>query len=386
MEPFHCYTLQEAIDYQTTNKHPFIIANERKTKNKCGRFFTVLPSFHYFTKNKTTYPHAHEILVDHCNCSADTSGRLVFDFDIKQADINNQVLLVDFVEDWKELVPVDFNQQIEQTVRKTLDTFYTNIDSHKCVFIWSYCENDHKISKHLTVKHCYFVHWIEMARTFYRCFCKLWDETYKWIKSSQLIDMQIVRKRASLRMVGCSKINGNPLLLENTTYHWTDTLIRIYQTSEKKIEQHIDKHNVKQEAFFDGIPTPVKHTVKPIKPIAVHVVAGNYPITVYQHVFNQYKIIDPDTFSMGKCEGKYLSLLRIKPGICLLSHKTHENDNAFLVINTKNQCYQVYFGCYRFCGKQKIDYLFTLTGNHFVCMMNPFYERKLLLNKSMLSI
>ena len=112
--------------------------------------------------------------------------------------------------------------------------------------------NPNKFSKHLTVKNCYFDDWIKMSKVFYKLFCIIWDEKYLWIKSHHLIDMQIVRNKASLRMVGSSKLDGKALKFDNDKHVLTDSLIRIYQKKLREAEQLVTKAHIK-DAVFDNV-------------------------------------------------------------------------------------------------------------------------------------
>ena len=318
------YNIDDAINSCIESKNVFIIANERLTKSGyVGRYFTVFPNIDIFLVNRDQYKHSHEILVDHKNNKKDVKGRLVFDFDIKKK-----------TDDVETVIPGDFKKQIEKTIIFVIKQYFYDVDIEIIEFIWSSSQNPNKFSKHLTVKNVYFDDWIIMSKFFYKLFCLRWDNKFDWINSRELIDYQIVRNRASLRMVGSMKINGYPLIFDDDKHVLTDSLIRVYQKHQRKKEQLITQNNINNGVLDDmlidfraskQIPNMISKSVKIMRPL--------YDPIVYQHAFNVYDSIIPGIFRMGKINQELLSLIRIKPYKCLLSGKIHEAENAFMVIN-----------------------------------------------------
>src|SRR5579872_4392793 len=225
------YTMEEAMKAPIISTSAFIIANERTNKNGCiGRYYTVFPHFRDFLHNRERFPHCHEILIDHCNAEPNVGGRLVFDFDLPKG----------------LMIPPDFKSQIEDTIYSVIDFYFHDIDENKLEFVWSTSENPNKFSKHLTVKNLYFDDWLKLSDVFYKLFSIEWDKNYEWIGSDKLIDVQIVRLHASLRMVGSSKIGGYILKLDCEKYNLIDALIRIYQKRARAIEQTVSMENLNE--------------------------------------------------------------------------------------------------------------------------------------------
>ena len=360
-----CYTLDEAINANIESKTVFIIANEKTTKSgNIGRYYTIFPTFKEFLQNRDKYKHCHEILVDHKNNKANPAGRLVFDFDIKPlAEIK---------------IPAKFKQQIEKTVVEVVERYCNNVDTGKFVFIWSTSENPNKFSKHLTVKNLYFDNWITMSKIFYQLFCIVWDDTYLWIKSNNLIDFQIVRNKASLRMVGSSKIGGYPLVFDDDTHILTDSLIRIYFKNQKLAEQLVTKNNI-NKSVFDNVLTDSQTDLSSEQHIIIQfnpkkIIKPTYDKNVYDKAYEMYNAINPGIFKCGKINGPVLSLIRIKPHRCLLSGKLHEQENAFIIINLDECHYSVKFGCYRFCYFQKTVYIGSISVDNLMILYNPNFE------------
>nr|URM62083.1 DNA primase small subunit [Mimivirus sp.] len=222
------YKLDDAINSKINSNTVFILANERIAKDgNIGRYYVVFPSFKLFLKNREKYPNCHEIFVNHINNKIDQAGRLVFDFDIK------------YEQNIK--IPKNFKQQIQDTIYNVVTNYYNHVNPEILEFVWSSSQNPKKLSKHLTVKNMYFDNWIIMSKIFYKLFCSEWDRKYLWISSSKLIDFQIVRNKASLRMVGSTKIDGTPLVFDDNIYSLSDSLIRIYLKNQRDKEQLITK-------------------------------------------------------------------------------------------------------------------------------------------------
>ncbi len=363
------YSIDDAIKCKINSNQVFIIANERMTKNnKIGRYYTVFPCFKLFLKNREKFPHCHELIVDHINNKIDNMGRLVFDFDIKPE---------------KNLtIPKNFKLCVETTIIDVVREYFKNVDIDCLDFVWSTSQNPNKFSKHLTVKNFYFSDWIKMSKIFYTYFCTEWDKNDYGIKSSKLVDLQIVKNRTSLRMVGSSKIGGYPLVFDKSDHELSDSLIRIYIDDLRKTEQKITFNNLVEKNIFtethdiDNITTnkiEIKFNKSGIKKQPF------YPQEIYKKAFDIINNINPSIFKPGKISGKILSLIREKSFKCLISGKIHENENAYLKIdNTDKKLYAVHFGCFRYCGEKKLIYVGFLqtTGSEIDFVLAPEFEKK----------
>lgn len=360
------YSLDDAINSPIDSKTAFIIANERYSKStgRVGRSYTVFSSAKLFFKNRAKYPHCHEILVDHFARVPNLAGRLVFDFDIK------------YKSDTK--IPKNFKKQIQKTVGEVVEQYFHDVDTNLLEYVWSSSKNTKKLSKHLTVKNLYFDNWVDLSKIFYKLFCEIWDTNYAWIKSDDLIDFQIVRNRASLRMVGSSKIGGNELILDNNKYQLTDSLIRIYFNSQRKKEQLVTKDNINpsvlSEVLSESSDTEYHEQIyfSPSKKID-----PAFDNIIYDKAYELFEQINKNVFRKGKINGKFMSLLRKKvnkQSKCLISGKKHEHENAFLDINETDAGYSVSFGCYRFCGENKRKFIGLITKDNHIFMINPEFD------------
>lgn len=357
------FKINDAINCEIDSNKVFIISNERITKKgKVGRYFSVFPTFKFFLKRRTKFDHCHELLIDHINNTPDISGRLVFDFDVKFENAPN--------------IPQDFNKQIEDTILEVIERYFNNVNQEKLVFVWSTSKNPNKFSKHLTVKNLCFDNWINMSKIFYELFCLVWDENEPWIKSNKLIDSQIVKKNGSLRMVGSSKINGYLLEFDNPKHKLTDSLIRIYSRTQKRREQIINMDNLNEGVLGNVIYQDQESTPKKIitEPTPFPCSDEKYfNLDVYIKSFEiLWKITN--SFKIGKIQGKLMTLVRTKPGKCIMSGKFHENENAYLMINKSLMEYTIRFSCFRYCHKNKYLFIASMTIDNYVIMLNPIFE------------
>jgi hypothetical protein len=382
------YSLKEACDADVSSDAPYIIANERLTKTgELGRYFVVFESFKDFLNVRSMHQHCHEILVSHKKIKSKYTkhGRLVFDFDIKKKMYND------------EFVSPTFKEDVENVIISVIEMYFCNVSLKKLEFIWSSSAHDQKFSKHLTVKNLCFNDWIEMSKTFYKLFIRIWDFQHKWIKGSELIDMQIVRKSASLRMVGSSKIGGSVLTMDDPNHSLIDSLIRMpYKILVKKNEQFVSNDNYNKSIIDDiieesstkadincanNIEEPVydicgyqicvnssededdeEYTNKNVfismnvginKPQKINAKNIQYQDEVYENAFEMVSRLIPGVFKIGTASGEYLTLLRQGESMCLLSGKTHERENAFIRIVVNGMFYNIRYGCYRDCAGDK---------------------------------
>lgn len=347
------YKIADAIASQNPGERPFIIANENRTgTGRIGRYYTIFPDFQDFLKRRGRFPHCHELLVNHEKQADEMiGGRLVFDFDIKM--------------DYS--LPKAFKRHIEDLIIKVIEDNFHDVDVSLFEFVWSSSANPSKHSKHLTVKNLYFADWMELSRIFYKLFADAWDQAYDWISSEKLVDLQIIRRNGSLRMVGSSKIGGYQLIMDDNKFSLQDSLIRIYDDSEEQIVS-LDNlnYNVLEREFTmfsddDESPksSPRTRSFPSTKPA--------FESKVYDSAFELFQELDRRSFRRGKISGKILGLQRVRAAKCLLSGSLHEHENAYLIISEHyNKIvnpfddekptiigYTIRFGCHRNCNQSQ---------------------------------
>jgi hypothetical protein len=238
---YEFFKLDQVINYDIDSNKCFIVANEKKFNGKIVRMFLLFPNFETFLKLRKKFPHCHEILVNHKNSKVNNSGRLVFDFDInalKMYEDNFFTLTNEKKKCYDQLVKKlkKIRYYVEKYILLTINKFMIDVDTSSIDFVWSTSTNTSKLSKHLTVKNFYFDDWIKLSKIFYDCFTKVWNDNINWLPASALFDKQIIRKNASLRMVGSKKFDDTILIFDDCDkYNLSDSLIRNYSDDDPQV-------------------------------------------------------------------------------------------------------------------------------------------------------
>src|ERR1700747_3153385 len=170
------YNYDDLTTCEIDSKEPYMITNDRmKVDGTIGRSFKIFKSFDEFLENRDKYKHCHELMLNHkVNEDEMMSGRLVFDFDIKEKyDKNNE----------DNFVPNSFKMDVEEIIMITISRYYKDVDIEIIKFVWTTSPNPEKFSKHLTIKNFYFKNWIEMTKIFYKLFSIVWNEYKDYIHS-----------------------------------------------------------------------------------------------------------------------------------------------------------------------------------------------------------
>ena len=355
--------------YETDAKNPFIISCEKPKsdpKAKPYRQYYLFESFGIFLHFRKEYSNCHEILANHVNNGKDPSGRLVFDIDSK------------------EKPKVNVKSELEKLLMYMFTKYMIGIDLSKIDFVWASSQRKTKYSKHLTVKNIYFDDWVNLCKLFCE-FLKIELEEKK-IMSFDMFDIQIYKKRGSLRMVGSSKIDGISLVLDNPSYKLEDSLIRIYNKKTRKLEQkvtidnfrfsQIQKYrlynylNIDSSDHFNIVTKRIyKNNCNDKKTLR----NGEFN-DIFELVFKEIDKIQPDTFVRSGRESynpdkKSLSmdLDRISKNYCIYTDKRrsdgqyiiHDSHGIYVFIyppydDSKPGNYIVSIGCYKLtCTQNK---------------------------------
>lgn len=336
------YTLDSAKKFSIENGYNFIISHECKIPYMDGenikyreRDFIVFKNISNYIENMKKFPYSHELILESNNSMIGTSGRLVFDFDFKKKHYNNN-----FVND-------TFESDIEDLIKIVIDKYYININLEKLIFVWLTSQNKDKYSKHLIVKNFYFIDdWVKQLKIFYIIFIyeskKICKFTY--IKDEEIIDTQLARKNASLRMPYNKKYEKENQLIFDKNYSFIDGLIKIYDINELAKEQiiSIEEQNIKQMKKISEcnkileIKETLENDIKLINNYEAEFMYNKY--LQYNESFNYdqyYKYIG--------FENNIVILKRIKSGKCLICNREHDSENAYLIkYNDK-----IYFKCRR---------------------------------------
>lgn len=283
--------------------------------------FIRFDNFEHFLNNKNRYGSLHEI-VHYADQNKPIGsffnrkdGRLCFDFDMAMDE-----QLFD-IKKW--------TNDIETTIKKVSSKIYHRIDPDMLLFVWSRSQNPNKISMHLTVKNLYFADWIPMSRQFYNEFELEWNDNHHYIGTDSFLDKQIIRKNASLRFVGSTKRDGTGLL-ELIKYEFVDSLIR---------PPHLCGTNGEQSVMYEQLVYPFENTKSKRSKLFTMTDRTNRTFDVNDLPFmNAFKIHDKII------EGFVIiyNLRRKIPSECIVCHRVHEHDNAFIKIENGTTTYHCY--------------------------------------------
>lgn len=365
------YTLQHAQQYKSkTRPYPFIVAHEcheeyfDRTLNDTRvrtRVFYAFDDVDQFLERRSSFPHSHEVVYN--RFSEKQQGRLVFDFDFDKAWFGVK----------PRFVCDNFESMIEKLVLDTFQRFYSNVDTSKFVFVWLVSDVIDKWSKHLIVKNAFFADdWKIQTQCFYQLMLGMVHENNPFapdLAAKDLIDSQVARVNATMRMWGSSKMkNGKVLELERPEgISFYDSMIQLYRRQDIQVEQHIysdqlDKKHLDQ-MFYDNPQTLMNNVFYKTACDVVHIDVTK-AINEYssvelsdeeiQRAFQAFELYfckaynakEQTCFGIKSVMGSLINLERKYPGVCLLSGKNHDNENAYLTITPDKS---VYFYCRRGC-------------------------------------
>lgn len=361
------YSLNSAIKHRTSSGLiPFVIAHEVREpyRDSSGleqirtRVFYAFDSVFEFQRVRADYPNAHEVIWDRY-VSGKQQGRLIFDFD--------------FTQPWAgvkpHFVPKDFQHRVEEIVVQTFNQFYTGVDTSRFVFVWLVSDTEEKWSKHLVVKNAFFSHdWKEQLSTFYNLFLSVAQKSghFAITPFESLVDIQVSRNHATMRMCGSSKIGGKVLTLESPQdVSFEDTLVQLHSYQSIRTEQNITESQLRKDVlsqiFYDRPEEVMKDAFMKRACGACHIDLSSYyeanatDITHEQSVqaydafcsefCDHFHVTKQDVFSMGQVSSQYIELKRLKSAPCMISGKVHDNENACLIVSE----FSIQFYCRRDC-------------------------------------
>lgn len=303
----------------------YIISHEYVRKDGgIGRHYYTFTSFHSFLRHRDYFPHCHEIMARHSRASEDTSGRLVFDFDLPP-----------HVE--------GIRRAVEIVIADTLHHYYEDLDLEKIDYVWSQSPSDTKTSLHLTVRGLYFDDWIGHSQVFYSLFSRLWDATEPPIPAEELIDTAVVRHHGSLRMVGSCKIGGSYLTLLGD-HALLDSLIWLPEKYRGE-EQTVTSANLGPIAsVLYSQKSEESGRSKKLSQRPGQKLEGQS-----LEAFALYEKTGDSQYVADSVRGDIIRLRRVSAGPCLISGKHHDSENAYLRIREGGD---VYFCCWRKCGSK----------------------------------
>jgi predicted DNA-binding protein len=239
-----------------TNIRPFIIAHECNESylDKDGerltrkREYYVFHDVLHYIQHMEKYSHAHEV-VHGISEESELSGRLVFDFDIKDRKGR------------KHWVDDSFEEDVDRMVRSVLEEFYMRVDVSLIQPTWLTCKHADKYSRHLVYKGVYFpTEWVKQLRVFYLLCSYIMerDDMFRYMGDGrkELIDQCIARNHATLRMPFSSKLGGNPMEIDRWKgpESFFDALIQVH------LMDYSDGHTMEQ--FIEPSQLHTSHILK----------------------------------------------------------------------------------------------------------------------------
>lgn len=245
-----CYNLEEAL--QRSKGRRYVVSEEYFNGIKNTFRYKIYENFTVFKNeyNTLNIKHFHELLKTHDEISDSSSGpgRLVFDIDITEKLFFNNY------------VHNTFDKDFEESIKLTFSKYYTNVDINRLEFVWQTSEASQKYSRHLTVKNAIFVDFRIGLHDFYKLMLHTLSEsndfyyfpTEYFLTNSKFLDTNVAHS-VQFRMSGSSKIQGNPLIIDNPNYCLEDTLVRPMGCMRLIDEQNVGLLNESGQLFIKNL-------------------------------------------------------------------------------------------------------------------------------------
>lgn len=357
---------------------PYINKETGLPETKTREYFA-FDSEEDFLEMRKDFPHSHEIVWDRLIPNKQ-QGRLMFDFD--------------FDEPWYGVRPYfvcpKFETIIENLIVNTFSRYYDGVDTSRFIFVWLISDVEKKWSKHLIVKNAYFYEdWKEQSLVFYNLMLSIVEEQkifseYCNLDISKLVDIQVARENATMRMMGSRKMTGNVLNLErphDATFY--DTTIQLYRAQDVDAEQHIGIRHLRKDRIDAIIMNEEGERKKVISKFHQSACKhANISIEqVYEDdgtqlegkdvedafsLFEEYYCREMGTrktgFKLKSCKGSLISLERIASSKCLLSKRVHESEHAYITVIGDEIRFRCHRGCKLEVGNASQSYV-RLTRN-----------------------
>jgi hypothetical protein len=291
----------------------------------------------YQTRQYHIFNNIHDFIIYYKNCEnkhfheviQNERSKLAFDFDISK-------------DKYPEL-PATFFDDVENIIQKCIKDNIKNIKygGDYLKFMWLTCENEKKFSYHLIIDNIILLGWVEISKFIYHKLKELIDnsENFKWIKSTDLIDIPWIKNNSSLRILNSSKLNGNPLkFLKDYKLSRVDDYLCSF-VGYYKYTTDIDDFD-----SFISISDCINYYLFASN---INKYISNVELTdeKYKFIVKKFQEFDKDkVFSITDIVNNVVQLKRNKSSVCECCNRSHDNENAYLTIN-KNNHIRLY--CYR---------------------------------------
>ena len=191
------------------------------------------------------------------------------------------------------------------------------------------------------------------------------------IPTTELIDAQVARNNATMRMVGSTKFNKDKVLTIDGDYTMYDAMIQLFRAEDVCAEQHIyvDQRMNKplDDMFFDDKQKQRllvnEHWRKACKLARIDLtepdnsgsslVLDREDVQAAFNAFHKfyealYRLPFDNSFRVKSVVGSLINLQRQCPSKCLLSGRVHDHENAYLRVTETGD---IYFHCRRGCKR-----------------------------------
>jgi hypothetical protein len=352
------FRLENALEYRSrSSPFPFIIAHECREEylDEKGepqmrmREYYAFDSVHSFLSVKHSFPHSHEVVFPR-TFDQKQRGRIVFDFDIEEEWYES--------ERGRRFVSPSFYQDVERTAKKTLRTFYSEIDVSKFRFIWLKSANRKKYSRHLIICGLFlFSDWVSQLGTFYSLFMLVAKRSglFYYIPIEKLVDVQVARKNATMRMLGNSKIGGSPLVAEGEEpVSFYDSLIQPFRHEDLCESEMVgegkllmDKVSALCENAGDEVERKILSNIPQLKKALFSAIRYETASLELTEECLEYLSILEGRYEVREVEEGRILLNRVEAGPCPVSGKgNHASDGGFIAVSREGY---VRFYCFRGC-------------------------------------
>lgn len=312
------YNLYQLGTWVCTYADPFLVQYELPNPtDERTRMYIVFNGVDEYMRYMKKYSTCHEVFISSngWNREDDVQGHPVFDID---APLNS------LSPGWKEKLENDItNTLCIMFPRRIPEIREAMEDRHNIV--WMRSDTDKKISYHLVITGITFAQWRWSSIIMYRLLKK----------DNPFIDDGIASIAGSLRLVFNSKVGGNPLYFEEE-HSFVDSLVLIHNVNLHTIGVMLMSGDIDRSLLdirdIDGNKT---HTEE-IEDVGMDIC--NEAFAKLDKQFNTGLMI-------GTEDNGYITLPRVRPGVCPISGRVHDKVGGYLFSKNK----KVFFGCYRKC-------------------------------------
>jgi hypothetical protein len=281
----------------------------------------------------------HELVLENRN------QKMRFDLDIKKVDGVDEKEIQDFIDDL-----------LTSTINVYAELGYQLIPSRHILLFSSHGRS--KWSYHIIIDGFY----CENCQESQALFKKITEQMKYKERASEWLDASIYNPNHSLRILSSVKDGRKKVLEKVWRYANQDVVFEYTQTPRN------DKHKIVME--FERSFISLTENCFPIPELVKKTSYDGEEKRVDDHVsdyaFRLFKSMYGDVFAYVKTVSNFILMDRVKESGCPICNRVHENENAFLMVKSKEPengmtRHEIYFYCRRASGQkvyvgEKIDF------------------------------